>query len=187
MGSPRNKVRLAAVLAAATLVAGAAAAEFAGRKTETELAIETVVTAALEAEHNLATLPASAATEGVTSAMRDQLRQKARATIDQLYRGDVNAARVETIIGGIDVEGTRYGIFVWDGGVHDISFRSTTINGDTATVVVHAVSFLVVSSTRDGERSRPEGGAVHTFTLQYIGDRWFVTDEEIKIDSGQGP
>lgn len=171
-------VCLAVALAAAMTSAGQSA---------TAKAVQAVVHDALEAEHTLATLPASAADQGVSAAMRGQMIAAAQSVINKLYVGPIKDARTETIIGGLQVEGTSDGIYVWDGGVHDVVFRSTSIEGTSATVVAQATTYLVVSTTRDGERTRVESTGINTFKLVLQGGQWFVTDEEIEYLPGEGP
>ena len=194
MPRTRESARRAApaILVAGTLTIVAVtlalvAATGAAGQSATARAVQAVVQDALAAEHELANLPAAAAESGVSASLRGQMTAAAQSAIDRLYVGPIKAAREETIVGGLKVEGTSDGVFVWDGGVHDVSFRSTTIEGTKATVVVQATSYLEVSVTRDGERALPESTAIHTFTLELQDGQWYVSDEEIEFLPGEGP
>lgn len=184
----RHNIAPLGVIAAVTvLLAAAAGAGVAVGQTGTAEAVQAIVIDVLEAEHNLANLPASASQTGVSASLRGQMKAIARSTIDKLFLGQIHDARIETIVGGIDVEGTDDGIFVWDGGVHDVAFKSTVVVGDSATVIAQATSFLVVSTSRDGERARPENTAILTFALLKVRGQWYVTGEDLEYLPGEGP
>lgn len=188
MGARQRAILASVVLlvVVAALVAVLLAVTAAGQSPDV-LAVQRISLDALHAEHELATLPASAAQTGVTASLRGQLVATAQSTIDRIYAGPLHDSRIDTIIGAIEAEGTSSGMLVWNGGVHDVAYKSTSVSGSSATVVIQAVTFVEMSVTATDDHSRPEAGATYTFGLTKTGGRWFVTDEHVEFLPGQGP
>ena len=153
----------------------------------TDAAVEAVVMRAMKAEHELGTLPASASASGVGATLRGAMIISARAVLASVYSGPILDQRLETVIGGIELEGTQDGIFIWDGGVKDVAFQSTLIDGDLAVVKVRATSYLVISATTTSERATPQNRADLTFELSRIGGAWYVTSEKLEFLPGESP
>lgn len=194
-GTHGSRQRLLLTLGAATtlLVASigavsfSAAQSFSAAPSASVAEAQKVVIEVLHAEHELTNLPATAAQTGVGASLRGRMVAAAKSEIDRLYSGPIVAARVETLVAGIEVEGTPDGIFVWDGGVRNIVFESTVVGGDSATVRVQATTFLVMSATAEGDRSSPTNTGTFTFKLSRIGGTWHVTDEDVAFAPGEGP
>jgi hypothetical protein len=149
--------------------------------------VEAVVIRAMHAEQELAILPASVATSGVTQSMRDGMVARARSTLAAIYVGRILDARLETMIPDIEGEGTTDGIFQWDGGVRDVEFRAVDVDGDQATVIARATSFVVISPTVTSERSSPSNRGEYAFLLSRLRDAWYITAEDHQFLPGQGP
>ena len=183
----RRRLLLTLGAAATLLVASIGGVSLSAANSESVAEAQKVVIEVLHAEHELASLPATAAQTGVAASLRGQMVAAAKSEIDRLYSGPIVVARLETLVAGIEVEGTPDGIFVWDGGVKNVVFESTVVSGDSATVRVQATTFLVMSATAAGDRSSPTNTGTFTFKLSRIGGTWYVTDEDVEFAPGEGP
>lgn len=181
------RLLIAVGAAAVLLVSSIGMASLSAGRSASETAVQKVVLDVLHAEHELANLPANAAQIGVNASLRGQMVATAKSEINRLYSGPIIDARLETLVAGIELEGTSDGIFVWDGGVRDVAFESTIISGDSAEVKVQATTFLVMSATAIGDRSSPENTGLFTFELSQIGGNWYVTSEDVEYAPGKGP
>ena len=150
-------------------------------------AVERIAEQAVHADHELATLPASAARGSITADTRASMIRSASATLKTLFTGKTLDSRLDTIPATIAAEGTNDGVYIWEGGVSKLDIRESKVDGDTATVIVRATTFLVLSATADGERSRPENTADVTLTLVRLDGRWLVASEDLEFLPGQGP
>ena len=174
---------LAAILSSTFLAIG----QLTTGASETTLVVQQVVLDALMAEHALPVLPESVRETGVSPELRAEMIATAKSEIARLYSGSMVKARTETLVGGIELEGTPDGIFVWDGGVRDVDFQSVLIDKNLAVVKVQATAYLVVSQFATSERSYPENRANNTFELTLIDGRWYITDEDLEYLPGQAP
>jgi hypothetical protein len=89
------------------------------------------------------------------------------------YVGTLLATRIRDFLNVVDVMESGE-LTLIDGGVKDVSFISTDVNADTATVVLRATVWSSVL-TRDGLTASPESTNVWTLELARVGPRWFVT------------
>jgi hypothetical protein len=153
----------------------------------TTAAVHALVQRALRAEHELATLPAGISVSEINGTAKAALVSHAEDELGQVFAGDILAPRRDAIIGAINAEGTDDGLFFWGGGVRNVTFLSTVIEGDSASVHLQATSFLVMSQRIDGPRDRPENRADYKFTLSKTPDGWRVTEEAMRFLPGEGP
>ena len=150
-------------------------------------AAEAVATQAFRAEHELGNLPGSAAKGPMEAATRTAMIQHADTVLRGLFTGKALASDLDSIPTAIANEGTDNGIYIWDGGVSKLDVLSSVVIDDTATVVLRATAYLVLSRTIDSERSRPENTADVTLGLLKQGGRWLVATEEVAFLPGQAP
>ena len=150
-------------------------------------AVEAVAVQAVHADHELATLPAAAVSGPISDDSRASLIESAEATLRTIFTGKALASHLDTIPATIAGEGTSDGVYIWDGGVSKLDVLESKVDGDAATVIVRATTFLVLSATADGERSRPENTADLTFALVRLDGVWLVSTEDLEFLPDQGP
>jgi hypothetical protein len=108
-----------------------------------------------------------------TKADVPRLRVQADALARSHYVGTLLATRIHDFLNVVDVMESGE-LTLIDGGVKDVSFISTDVNADIATVVLRATVWSSVL-TRDGITANPMSTNVWTLKLAKVGPKWFVT------------
>ena len=108
-----------------------------------------------------------------TKADVPRLRVEADALARSHYVGTLLATRIRDFLNVVDVIESG-DLTLIDAGVKDVSFISTDVKTDTATVVLRATIWESMK-TRDGLTASPESTNVWTLELAKVGPNWFVS------------
>jgi hypothetical protein len=108
-----------------------------------------------------------------TKADVPRLHVEADALARSHYVGTLLATRIRDFLNVVDVMESG-DLTLIDAGVKDVSFISTDVKTDTATVVLRATIWESMK-TRDGLTASPESTNVWTLELVKVGQNWFVS------------
>jgi hypothetical protein len=102
-----------------------------------------------------------------------RLHVQADALARSHYVGTLLATRIQDFKNVVDVMESGE-LTLIDGGVKDVSFITTNVATDTATVVLRATIWSSVQ-TKDGLLATPTSTNVWTLKLAKVGPKWFVS------------
>ncbi|MBF6605901.1 MAG: hypothetical protein IVW53_10010 [Chloroflexi bacterium] len=154
--------------------------------TADQLAVQQTVVAALDAPTELLIIPSVNADGTVDPEIRVQMEAHAREVLTGLFAGDLLAERLAIAERNIVEVGPDEGLII-GGGVSEVRFISTVIDGDRAAVVVHDRITEVGKAGPSGRTFSPSGTETNTLTLVRTNGRWLVVSEQSTPDSGSQP
>jgi hypothetical protein len=173
-GAKTQRIRLSRLVVVVTAVLMLIGAWWAGNTIASDpnvQAVQAIAVDTLTLEHTFgypdATRPRFARTD--VPRLHVQADELARSH----YVGTLLATRIRDFQNVVDFMESGE-LTLIDGGVKDVSFISTDVNADTATVVLRATVWSSVLS-RDGTTATPTSTNVWTLKLAKVGPKWFVS------------
>jgi hypothetical protein len=169
-----QRIRLSRPVVAAAAILMLAGAVWVGNTIASDpnvQAVQAVAVDTLVLEHTFGN--PDAAHPKFTKADVSRLHVEADALARSHYVGTLLATRIRDFLNVVDFMESGE-LTLIDGGVKDVSFISTDVGADTATVVLRATIWSSVL-TRDGTTATPTSTNVWTLKLATVGPNWFVS------------